>query len=412
MNKIFRLTNISHILFFGLVTRLLVFYFYGDSELPNEWAKIIHNYNISGIFGYYVVENEYVANPKLAEIGDKVLPTIFMPPLYYYFIYFLQTIFDDPNNFINSIIIFQIIMSLSTVYVFYKIILILEKKSIALFITSIFAFFPINLLVPSQISSITLQIFLIINFFYFLFKFSIKKKNKFLFVFSIFSGLLILTRGEFLIFYILTLIYFLFYLKFDFKFLLISLITTIIFISPYLNRNYELFNTITLTKSFGYNLLKGNNPNLKIEGDAIFIEKTFPREKLKIKTNNRYEVNLDNFYKDKAYEFIEANPKRYILFYIKKIIAFLFFDINSTTQNYFNLLHILPKILISITSLIGGVLAMRHKGIFQYLSIFYFSNIMLFSLFFILPRYSVILLPVQIILSISTVKLFLRKLPN
>ena len=49
-------------------------------------------------------------------------------------------------------------------------------------------------------------------------------------------------------------------------------------VSPYLARNYYQFNTFTITKSLGYNLLKGNNPDFKVEAiqntlKTILIEK-------------------------------------------------------------------------------------------------------------------------------------------
>ena len=191
-----------------------------------------------------------------------------------------------------------------------------------------------------------------------------------------------------------------------------SIIITFIIISPYLQRNYSLFNTITLTKSFGYNLLKGNNPSLIVEGDAVYIENTFPRNNLNIKTNNQYEVNLDNFYKTKAIENIKEDPIKYFKFYFIKMISFLFLDINSSYSNYYNFFHIFPKIVLSMTSFIGALVLLRKKGFFQYLSVFYFSNILLFSIFFILPRYSLILLPIQLFLSIDVIKYLFRKLLN
>ena len=74
-----------------------------------------------------------------------------------------------------------------------------------------------------------------------------------------------LTRGEFFLFYLFTIIYFYFFLEKNFKNLIFSVILAILILSPYLYRNYNLFNELTLTKSFGYNLLKGNNPNFKVE---------------------------------------------------------------------------------------------------------------------------------------------------
>ena len=65
-----------------------------------------------------------------------------------------------------------------------------------------------------------------------------------------------LTRGEFFLFYLFTIIYFYFFLKKDFKNLVLSVILALIILSPYLYRNYSIFNELTLTKSFGYNLLK------------------------------------------------------------------------------------------------------------------------------------------------------------
>ena len=34
-----------------------------------------------------VVINDFFADPKFAENNEVVLPTVFMPPLYFYFIY-------------------------------------------------------------------------------------------------------------------------------------------------------------------------------------------------------------------------------------------------------------------------------------------------------------------------------------
>ena len=48
---------------------------------------------------------------------------------------------------------------------------------------------------------------------------------------------------------------------------MISLLTT----SPYLVRNYINFEKITITKSFGYNLWKGNNVDSSVEGSESSI---------------------------------------------------------------------------------------------------------------------------------------------
>jgi 4-amino-4-deoxy-L-arabinose transferase-like glycosyltransferase len=412
MEKYFNTFSIAHLLTLSLIARIIVFYFYGDTALTNEWEKLIHNKEISGIFGFYVAESEFAAHPKLAEVGEKVLPSIYMPPLYYYFIYVIKFLSLNIFDLSNLVIIFQIFLSLVSILIFFKIVSNLTTKELSITISSIFAFYPINVLASSQISSITLQIFLLLNFFYFLTRILKKKSKSNIFFFSLFSGLLILTRGEFFLFFLLTIIYFfLFYIK-NFKYFLFSIIITLIVITPYLYRNYVLFESFTLTKSFGYNLLKGNNPNFKVEGDAVYVEKEFPRNKLKIKTNNNYEINLDNFYKEKAIQNIQEDPMKYLRFYFIKVLSFLFMDLGSSYPNYYNFFHILPKIILSVTSLLGAVISLRKKGFIQYISLYYFANIFLFSIFFVLPRYSLILLPVQLLLSIDIFKYLFRKLMN
>ena len=175
-------------------------------------------------------------------------------------------------------------------------------------------------------------------------------------------------------------------------------------------RNYQQFDNFVLTKSFGYNLLKGNNPTMMVEGNSGFIEKEYNIESLKIEADAKYEINLDNFYKDKAIEFIKEQPFTYLKFYILKVFSLLLIDFNSSYPNYYNIFHLLPKVFISIASFFGGMLVIKNRGSLQYLSIFYFSNIFLFSVFFILPRYSLIFLPVQILLSIEFFNYLKRKL--
>ena len=82
-------------------------------------------------------------------------------------------------------------------------------------------------------------------------------------------------------------------------------------------RNYQIFDQFVLTKSFGYNLLKGNNPTKIVEGNATFVENKYDVESLKIKTDVYYEINLDNFYKEKTLEFIK---NRQPLNYLKNFI--------------------------------------------------------------------------------------------
>ncbi len=408
MKNIFKQKEIIYLLFASFVVRVFVSYFYSDTVLRNEWSMILHNYQISGIFGFNVVISDSLAIPKFAEIGERVLPTAFMPPLYLYFIYIVKNLSNELVGIAPLIVFLQIVLSLISIFMIYIIIKNLtESKFLIRFLTIAFAFFPINIYASSQISSVSLQLLLSLIFFYYLLLILKKNKLKYIIIFSVLGGLLILIRGEFLILYFFTLFYFFIFYKRQLKLILVSLSLTLLTISPYLIRNYLYFDNLTLTKSFGYNLLKGNNPSFKVEGDIELIEKIKKENNLAL--DNNYEFELDNILRDKALSFIRNNPIEYFKLYLLKIFSFLFFDVNSSYPHYYNFFHIVPKLIISITSLIGAIIAINKKGFFQYLSLYFFLNIFLFSVFFILPRYSLILLPVQILLSIDFIKYLRRK---
>ncbi len=412
MKKINFLYSIYGIIFIGLIARLIAAYYFGDKQLDNEWTILIHNLSTSGVLGFNVVVNDFLALPKLAGPEEIVLPSVFMPPLYAYFIYLLKIFSLGFMDFVKIIILSQIALSLVAVYLFFKILRNFENFNFSFLMTLVFSFIPISLYSPSQVSSISLQVLLIICFLYFIIKILQKKSFNNLFLFSIISGFLILIRGEFIIFYVLTLIYFFFYYSKDIRSFIIILILTSLILSPYILRNYNSFNSFVLTKSLGFNLLKGNNPEFKVEGNVEFIEYNYDRKDFNIKTNKDYEIKLDNFYKKEALNFIKEDPYKFINNYFLKVFSFLFLDMNSTYPNYYNVLHIIPKLILSITSLVGGLLAIRNKGFYQFLSLYYFSNIFFFSIFFILPRYSLMLLPVQLFLSIAPIKLLFKKFFN
>ncbi len=411
MKQIISKLQLYHILLASLAFRIILFFFYADVTLVDEWANLVNNFESTGVIGFRVALDEFNAVPKSAITGERVLPSVFMPPLYFFFIYLIKIIFEDFLNYIILIIFAQILLSIVSILFFYKIIAYFENKNFSLLMTTFFGLFPIYVYSSVQISSISLQIFLLIFFLYFLQKLMQNFNFYYLIFFSIVSGLMILIRAEFLFFYPLTIFYLFIFFKPNLKAIVISLIITILTISPYLARNLQTFDKIIITKSLGYNLLKGNNPTFKVEGNAKFVADNYDKD-IKIRTVNNYEIKLDDFYKSKAIEFIKNNPIEYFLFYLKKNLAFIFFDAKSSYPHYFNFFHIFPKIILSVFTLIGAYLLFKKKGFKQFLILYYFSNILLFSLFFILPRYSVILLPVQLIISVEAIKFLRRKFIN
>ena len=251
------LDNINFIfLLIGLsfVIRSVVIYIYHDHQLDQEWRILLDNLIRYKTYSYY----------------GPPIPHVMLPPLYAFFLYFLKILTFDKINFLNTLIFIQIILSTISVYIFFKINQKIFTKKTSLINSYIFSLLPLNIYSASQTSSITLQIFLSLLFLLFLFSLAehqTKKKNL---IFSLISGLLILTRGEFILIYAITLLY----LLIKNKIKVISIITialcTLLVISPYLIRNYNSFNQIFIVKALGFNLWKGNNYFFSVEGGGDF----------------------------------------------------------------------------------------------------------------------------------------------
>ena len=231
---------------------------------------------------------------------------------------------------------------------------------------------------------------------------------------------MILLRGEFILLFIFSLFYlFFFYKELKLKKVVIILISTFLVLSPYLYRNASELNTFSITKSIGFNLWKGNNPYSNVEGDLTrSVDDHGPigfEGKIKEKINNLkidkyYDISLDNLFLNEAIKNIKNDPERYIKLYIKKFVSFLFFDLNSTIKNYYHVLHIVPLVVISIASFFGTIISINHSKNLNLIIALYLLYIFIFSFFFILPRYNLIILPMQIILTGKLINKIFKKI--
>ena len=384
-------------IFFLLATIIGLFsiYFFGDKTLDNEWEGIVYN----------LEENNILTS---REINGVLVPNIFMPPLYPIFLFIIKKFLFNSDLYLSVILLIQLGFHLLSANILKKTLNLLFEEKFSNLGFLIFLFFPLSIYAVGQISSINIQIFLLLVFIYnFIKSFETNSKISIVF-FALASGLLMLLRGEFFIFFIFSLIY-LFLKKKNFSLILIALFVSILVVSPYLLRNYKIFETITITKSAGFNLLKGNNPLSKVEGIGMWHGYDVVPD-LKDKLENlrpieKYDLLADPIFLDRAVQFIKEDPKRYVKLYFKKVFSFLLVDFESSYPGYYSIFNILPKILFSILSLISIIIFVSLRlNLYNYFVMFYFLNIGLISFFFILPRYTLSLLPIQIILSMFLIK--------
>ena len=385
----------------AILTRVFSLYFYRDFEVANEWGIILSNLEQYSILSVHSVQGVPV-------------PNIFMPPLYPLFLYSVKFFFNNTEIFLWAIQFIQILFALISIYLTYKILLEFFSENLSSIGTFIFTIFPLNIYAVSQISSITMQILLLNVFFFSLLKLFKNLNYKYIFMFSISSGFLMLLRGEFFIFVVFSIFYLYLKQKKLIKMFIIFLITTLV-VSPYLYRNYSVFEVITITKSGGYNLLKGNHPNTKVEGTPMFLKvgEVVPEIKAKLDDlvqkgpSNDYDLLQDKILLDQAIKFIKEDPLKYIKLYFQKFLSFMFIDINANYTKYYSPIHLVPKLILGITTFIGIILSFNLRiNATNFISLYYFANIGLFSIFFILPRYSLSLLTIQVILSLFIIKKF------
>ena len=371
----------------SIIIRIPVVLITGDTSLENEWEILVNNLINHKILAY----NYYDAN-----LDEFLFPTIWMPPFYAYYLYFYSFFNLAIENYIQLILFSQILFSSLSVVIFYEINKIFFSQRLSFFSSILFSIIPINLYACGQISSATLQVFFTILF-YFLFLRFLKNNNFVSIIYlSIVSGLLILLRGEFVAIFFTSILLLFFLFKESYKKIILIFLIALITTSPYLIRNIIVFEKITITKSSGYNLWKGNNPKADVEGYSQ-IENEL-KEKIKLIPKNRnYGIAFDNIFKEQAMKNIKEDPKKYFNLFVKKFISFLFIDVNSSHSKYYDPLHYIPVLLLSITSLTGIILSNKKSKKLNYLIIIFFINIIIFSCFFILPRYKLAIIPLQII---------------
>lgn len=404
------------IVIISLIIKTIFLFFSHEHALRGEWLVLFNNFEKYGIYSFHFLD-------------DQHLPSSYMPPLYFIFLYTVNLLSLEIFNFIYLIYFLQVLMSTLSVILFYKFCRFFFDYKISLVGSTIFAFFPILIFSNSLISSATLQIFLYLLFFNFSLEFIENKKKINLILYSLICACCFLLRGEFLVIFILSIVFFFFFFKKKYKDILVLFIVSIIIISPYLIRNYINTDKVHIVNVTGYALWKGNNHLSNVEG---FLNPLDPRPDLRkkwpkvqefselyknldnVNINNKYEIERDKVFFDEAVKNILSDKKKYFILYIKKILSFVFFDINSSIKNYYNFFHITPLAIISLLSIPGFIIAFKQKNKIKllYISMVFSTLILLISIFSILPRYKISIICFQILLTLYVLDYIIKKIKS
>ena len=400
------------IIFFSFFLKLIIIFFFHEKTLSDEWLTLFENFEEVNSYSYYIFE-------------DKYIPSSYMPPLYFFFLYFNKLLSFEVFNFLYLVYFFQILLSTISVILFYKICKNFLKINYSLLGALIFSIFPLIVYSNAIISSSTLQLFLYLSFFnLYLDAFKKNQSNLSLFLLSLVSASCLILRGEFLIVFLFSIFYLIFIDRKKLKLGIITFFITLLLISPYIIRNYINTSKPHIVSASGYALWKGNNHLAKVEG---FSESLHPKkrnlwpadsefsnlyEKLDtIKKDNKYETNRDKIFANEAIKNILLDKKRYSILYMKKTFSYFFIDLNSSIKNYYNPAHTFPLIIFGIMCIPGIFIGLKGKKDPKLIYIFLtmILLILLMSIFFILPRYKISILSFQILFSLFFIEYLTNK---
>jgi 4-amino-4-deoxy-L-arabinose transferase-like glycosyltransferase len=395
--------KINIIVLISFLIKLIFVIFFHEKNLSDEWRVLVQNFENYKSYSYYI-------------FNGKELPTSYMPPLYFLFIFLNKILSFGKINFLYLIYFNQVLISSITVYLFYNLCKNFFNEKISLLGSLIFSIFPLMIFSNGLISSACLQLFFYLLFFNLYLRILSNKFNYKNLLYLIFtSAFTLILRGEFLIIFLFSLIFLTFLKKKNFIYTILILFFTMMIISPYLIRNYVNTNKVHIVNVTGYALWKGNNQLAKVEGLHHSLDpqkrNVWPQipefenlyEKLdKIKKDKKYEISRDQIFKKEAINNILSDKKKYFLLYIKKNFSYFFIDLNSSIKNYYNPAHIIPILLFSICSIPGVFIGLKRSKNPKiiYLLLMTFILIGFISIFFILPRYKISIISSQILFSL------------
>ncbi len=151
------------LILFSVLIRIPVILIYGDTSLEHEWELLVNNLIEHGQLVYEIFDNGYL------------LPNLWMPPLYAYYLYCFSFLGLEDQNYILLILLSQMLLASISVAIFYKINKLFFSQKVSIYSSLLFSIFPLHVYASGQISSISLQVFLMILFFYFFFQITNKK---------------------------------------------------------------------------------------------------------------------------------------------------------------------------------------------------------------------------------------------
>ena len=372
---------------FTLVIRVAAsFYFYQQNDVKSfEFGALAENLVAGNGYSLFYHGELYFPDEK-TNVKDgsaiKPEPSAYMMPGYPFFLAAMMMLFGD-NPYL-AVFLLQAFLAACIAVLIYKLTLQFARKSVALLAAGIYIFLPEMIYTTISIGPTVFIHFLVLIVLYILTKNSSASPSiRDSIIIGFVLALLLYMRPAIAMFIIVLLSY-LFIKRYFSQFLIISIVV-IACLSPWIARNYMVWNKfVPFTTTTGMNLYRGHNPYYP----GFWQTKEIEEEIDALPESKDFELKMRDVFMSHALKEIRLHPVKEIMFSLKKLMYLWgYYPYDSRTQNLFYLIPWLILLAFFILAFFGKFDFKQKKYIYFYL----LSSSINAVLFFALLRYQTLM---------------------
>lgn len=352
---------------FTLVIRVAVsFYYYQHNDIePYEFGALAKNIVAGNGYSLFYHGELYYPDKKTSEKDESAFkpePSAYMMPGYPVFLAAMMMLFgDEPYLFVFLV---QAFLSAFIAVLIYKLTLQFARKSVALLAAGIYIFLPEMIYTTISIGPTVFVHFLVLIVLYILTK---KSSGSQSITDSSIIGLilaLLLYMRPAIAMFIIVLLSYLFIKRYFRQFLIISIVV-IVCLSPWIARNYLVWNKfVPFTTTTGLNLYRGHNPYYP----GFWQTKEIEEEIDALPESKDYELKVRDVFIAHALKEIRLHPVKEIMFSLKKLMYLWgYYPYDSRSQSLFYLIPWLILLAFFILAFLWKFDFQQKKYIYFYL---------------------------------------------
>jgi 4-amino-4-deoxy-L-arabinose transferase-like glycosyltransferase len=381
----------------------------GDRELAFEWAVIVPSMLAGRGFTYYHVDdaNRIVAEPL--EKPRATLPSAYMPPAYAFFLAGVGLVFGIGRFGVAVAEIFQAGLGAATCLLLYRIAVLKFDRRVAIGAALVLAVYPLAVYASSQISAVTLYVFLGCLFVWLACRAEAAQTVSSFAWAGLALGFLILARAEVLLF----LPFFLLWVRIAsparFRSAALALaVAAMVPVGGWLARNWHAFGRpVPITIVSGLALWEGHNPEATgTRSDYTAPPVEVPADLLAqidaLPATRDYELRRDDLFMRTALDAIRDNPLRSAALGLRKFVFYwgYYWGIDFTYPGAKSPLYWLPWFLLLPWFVVGVALTVRRFAQYSLFYIYFVLATAMATTFFVIPRYRLFILPLVILFAV------------